>query len=122
MRARVILAASVLFAASLTGCSLLHPHSSQPAAAPPLQTGQGELEQEAKKNQQPPPPSTLPLPAAQATPPPLPPQKQRKGKPPNRPKPQQHPAVAVAQTQQPSNNAPEPPASAIGQLTAGDSA
>jgi outer membrane biosynthesis protein TonB len=128
MRVRVILAASALLTASLTGCSLFHVHASQQEQAPPLQTGQGELEQEAKKNQQPPPPSTLPVPASQATPPPLPPEKERKVKHPKRTKPQPPPLTTVAQTQQPQtpetnhSNDPDRPVAPIGELTTGDSA
>jgi hypothetical protein len=130
---------STLILVSLTACSHFRPRSNQQAQAPPLQTGQGELEKEAKKNQQPPPDSTLPQPTAQVTPPPLPPAKQPKVKRPKRSKTSDKPAdknlaAAPAPTQQAANTGPSvppeqsaaqaqaAPVSPIGQLTAGDSA
>lgn len=129
MRVLFRLATSALIAVSLIGCSHFRPHTNQQAQAPPLQTGQGELEKQAKNNQQPPPDSTLPQPTAQITPPPLPPAKQPKVKRPKRPKTsEKNQATAPASTQQAANTAPDPPAaqaasiSPIGQLTTGDSA
>jgi hypothetical protein len=131
---------STLMLVSLTACSHFHPRTSnQQAQAPPLETGQGELEKEAKKNQQPPPASTLPQPTAQVTPPPLPPAKQPKVKRPKRSKTSQktsdkNQTAAPAATQQATNTGPNVPmeqatanaqagtASPIGQLTTGDSA
>jgi outer membrane biosynthesis protein TonB len=136
MRALSRFALLALIAASMTGCSLFHPQAKQQAQAPPLKTGEGQLETEEKQNQQPPPPSTLPQPTAQVTPPPLPPKKPAKVKHPKRRKPtDQNQTPAPATTPEAGNMTPvadaNAPASAppqsqtespIGQLTTGDSA
>ena len=114
----------MLLAVSLMGCSHLHKQPPpQQAQAPPLQTGQGELQQQEKaQHQAPPPPSSLPQPSAQTTPPPLPPVKQRRVKRQKKHKPAES-SPPPPSTQQTANAATgEAPASAIGQLTGGNSA
>lgn len=135
--------AIAVLASLMTGCSSLHLPHSQQAQAPPLQTGQGQLEQEDKKNHQEPPPSSLPQPSAQATPPQLPPVKLPKAKHPKKKKPAENASPSTpassATTQQaavtPSATAPagttptaatppahDPAATPFGQLTTGDDA
>jgi hypothetical protein len=125
MRAVNTLACGALLGTLLSGCSHFTRHSQQ-AQAPPLQTGQGEIEAQQKKDQAP-PPTHLPPSAAQSAPPQLPPPPTRKVKK-SRRKPAK-PAETATQTAstQSSPPAPAPPAttpatSPIGQLTTGDSA
>lgn len=119
MRVLEALTGAALLSLLLSGCAIFRPHS-QKVQGPPLQTGQGALEQQEQKDRQAPPPSTLPQPSAQAVPPSLPPPKVPKVKHPRKHKPQS-PAPAAAE--QASNAVPAAaPASPIGQLTSGDSA
>jgi hypothetical protein len=123
MRPANILAYLALLTVSLTGCSAFHKQT--PPQAPPLQTGQGELEEKQKQQNQGPPAATLPQPSAQTAPPQLPPAKPRKvKKSKKKPSPATPPAPSPAIVADAAHGAEgtSNAASPIGELTTGDSA
>ncbi len=115
-------ASMMLLTMLLMGCSRLHKQPAPQAQAPPLQTGQGELQQQEKDQHQAPPPTSLPQSSAQTAPPPLPPVKERKVKRPKKHKPAESSPPAPATQQTAKTETGQAPVSAIGQLTGGDSA